>query len=169
MPPRKGRKINEFESLTDTNPLNFVNSDIRKYFTELQGKTFIQERGFDLLIVLSKEIWPLVRYHRWEHYWMFPKKNVVVPIVQDFYASLRDHKSRNTEGCMWDMVLVRGKKVQKKQVCIGKWIHQNMRRCIGSQKLTNTEQEKEVHDSEEEEEEEDEENDGSEEMDEEDD
>ncbi|MBA0878586.1 hypothetical protein Goshw_013236, partial [Gossypium schwendimanii] len=33
-------------------------------------------------------------------------------IVQEFYASLWDHESRNTEGCIWDMVLVRGKEVR---------------------------------------------------------
>ncbi|KAH1032019.1 hypothetical protein J1N35_044193 [Gossypium stocksii] len=115
----------------------------------------------------------------------------MVPIIQEFYASLWDRESRNTEGCMWDMVLVQGKEVRvttrifrdfyndsyyendfidesnlkyfkdiymgsiinfltkgrgewkyraspnipKKKVCIGKWIHQNMRRCIGNQKV----------------------------------
>ncbi|KAH1121907.1 hypothetical protein J1N35_005067 [Gossypium stocksii] len=48
----------------------------------------------------------------WEHFWMIPKENDVVPIVQEFYASLQDHDSRNTEGRIWDMVLVRGKEVQ---------------------------------------------------------
>ncbi|MBA0699214.1 hypothetical protein Goari_000869, partial [Gossypium aridum] len=43
---------------------------------------------------------------------MIPKENVMVPIVQEFYASLRDHESRNTEGCMWDMVLVQGKEMR---------------------------------------------------------
>ncbi|MBA0788745.1 hypothetical protein Gotri_027985 [Gossypium trilobum] len=43
---------------------------------------------------------------------MIPKENVVVPIVQKFYASLQDQESRNIEGLMWDMVLVRGKEVR---------------------------------------------------------
>ncbi|MBA0681846.1 hypothetical protein Goari_023619 [Gossypium aridum] len=42
---------------------------------------------------------------------MILKDTVVVPIIQEFYASLRDQESRNTKGCMWDMVLVLGKKV----------------------------------------------------------
>ncbi|MBA0697825.1 hypothetical protein Goari_021349, partial [Gossypium aridum] len=41
-----------------------------------------------------------------------PKREWRGPIVQEFYASLRDRESRNTKGCMWDMVLVRGKEVR---------------------------------------------------------
>ncbi|MBA0839369.1 hypothetical protein Goarm_005105 [Gossypium armourianum] len=57
-------------------------------------------------MVLCKEIWPLIKYHRWELFRMIPKDNVVVPVVQEFYTSLRDQESRNTEGCMWDMASV---------------------------------------------------------------
>ncbi|MBA0765398.1 hypothetical protein Gotri_014603 [Gossypium trilobum] len=48
------------------NPSSFLNPNVEKYFNEIQGKTFIQERVFDPSMVLCKEIWPLVRYHRWE-------------------------------------------------------------------------------------------------------
>ncbi|MBA0881812.1 hypothetical protein Goshw_028509 [Gossypium schwendimanii] len=41
-----------------------------------------------------------------------PKDNVVVPIVQEFYASLQDLESRNTNGHMEDIVPLRGKKVK---------------------------------------------------------
>ncbi|MBA0568211.1 hypothetical protein Golob_005720 [Gossypium lobatum] len=47
-------------------------------------------------MILCKEIWPLVRYHRWEHFWTILKDMVVVPIVQEFYTSLRDREFRNT-------------------------------------------------------------------------
>ncbi|KAH1031615.1 hypothetical protein J1N35_043789 [Gossypium stocksii] len=53
---------------------------------------------------------------------MIPKDNVVVPVVQEFYTSLWDHESRNTKRHKWDTVLMRGK--EKKQVCVGKRIHQ---------------------------------------------
>ncbi|MBA0860762.1 hypothetical protein Goshw_020986, partial [Gossypium schwendimanii] len=43
---------------------------------------------------------------------MILKENAVVPIIQEFYASLWDQEFRNTEGHMWDMVLVRGKEVR---------------------------------------------------------
>ncbi|MBA0789315.1 hypothetical protein Gotri_026034 [Gossypium trilobum] len=43
---------------------------------------------------------------------MIQKDNVVVSIVQEFYASLRHYKSRNTEGHMWDIVPERGKEVR---------------------------------------------------------
>ncbi|MBA0553934.1 hypothetical protein Golob_013073, partial [Gossypium lobatum] len=91
------------ETIDRFKPPNFANLDIEKYFTELQEKTFIQETAFDPLMVLCKEIWPLVRYHKWEHFLMIPKNNVVVPIIQEFYASLHDQESRNIEGRMWDM------------------------------------------------------------------
>ncbi|KAK5771359.1 hypothetical protein PVK06_047559 [Gossypium arboreum] len=38
--------------------------------------------------------------------------NVVDLVVQEFYTSLRDHKSGNTKDHIWDTVLVRGKEVQ---------------------------------------------------------
>ncbi|MBA0780665.1 hypothetical protein Gotri_004743 [Gossypium trilobum] len=63
------------------NPSSFSNLNVEKYFNKFQGKTFIQEWGFDSSIVLCKEIWHLVRYHRWEHFWTIPKDNVVVPVV----------------------------------------------------------------------------------------
>ncbi|MBA0696460.1 hypothetical protein Goari_003011 [Gossypium aridum] len=65
-------------------------------------KTFIQEREFDSLMIICKEIWPLVRYHRWEHFWMISKDIVVVFVIQEFYASLRDQESRSSEGHMWE-------------------------------------------------------------------
>ncbi|MBA0869153.1 hypothetical protein Goshw_023796 [Gossypium schwendimanii] len=64
----------------------------------------IQEREFDLSMILCKEIWPLVRYHRWEHFWTISKDMVVVPIVQEFYTSLRDRESRNTNDHIWDTI-----------------------------------------------------------------
>ncbi|MBA0761181.1 hypothetical protein Gotri_023862 [Gossypium trilobum] len=42
---------------------------------------------------------------------MIPKDSVVVPVVHEFYATLRDQESRNTEGHIWDIVLVRRKNV----------------------------------------------------------
>ncbi|MBA0761458.1 hypothetical protein Gotri_024106 [Gossypium trilobum] len=43
---------------------------------------------------------------------MILKDNVVVSIVQEFYASLWDQESRNIECHMWDIVLVRWKEVR---------------------------------------------------------
>ncbi|MFQ6640956.1 hypothetical protein Gotur_014547, partial [Gossypium turneri] len=63
-------------------------------------------------MIFCKEIWPLVRYHRWEHFWTILKDSDVVSIVQEFYASLRDNESRNIEGHMWEMVPVQGKEVR---------------------------------------------------------
>ncbi|MBA0634776.1 hypothetical protein Godav_024402 [Gossypium davidsonii] len=86
------------------NPSRFQNPNVEKYFNELQGKTFIQEKGFDPSTVLCKEIRPFVRYHKWEHFWTIPKNHAVVLVVQEFYASLRDQESRNSEGQLWDIV-----------------------------------------------------------------
>ncbi|MBA0826302.1 hypothetical protein Goarm_011167, partial [Gossypium armourianum] len=54
----------------------------------------------------DQEIWPSVRYHRWEHFWTISKDNVVVSVVQEFYASLWDQESKNTKGHMSDIVYV---------------------------------------------------------------
>ncbi|MBA0556682.1 hypothetical protein Golob_026762 [Gossypium lobatum] len=54
----------ETEPLMVQNPSTFPNLNVEKYFNELQGKIFIQERGFDPSLILCKEIWPLVRYYR---------------------------------------------------------------------------------------------------------
>ncbi|MBA0789647.1 hypothetical protein Gotri_028142 [Gossypium trilobum] len=47
-----------------------------------------------------------------EWYDRVPKDIVVVLVIQEFYASLLDQESRNTEGHMWEIVLVCGKEVQ---------------------------------------------------------
>ncbi|MBA0759778.1 hypothetical protein Gotri_022612 [Gossypium trilobum] len=64
------------------NPSNFPNPNVEKYFNEIQGKTFIKERGFSPSMILFKEIWYLY------------------------------NESRSTEGHIWDIVLVRGKEVR---------------------------------------------------------
>ncbi|MBA0759660.1 hypothetical protein Gotri_022512 [Gossypium trilobum] len=101
------------------NPSSFLNPNVEKYFSELQGKTFIQKRGFDPSMGLCKEIWHLVRYQWWERFWTIPKDKDVFPFVQEFYASLRDLESRNTEGHMGDIVPVRGKEVRVTPRIIG--------------------------------------------------
>ncbi|MBA0733151.1 hypothetical protein Gogos_017190 [Gossypium gossypioides] len=106
MPPRKVQRTNESKSSMVPNPSCFSNSNVGKYFVELQVKTFIQERGFDLLVIICTKIWLLVRYHRWERFWMIPKDIAVVPIVQEFYASLRDQEFRSTKGHIWETVHV---------------------------------------------------------------
>ncbi|MBA0613272.1 hypothetical protein Godav_013742 [Gossypium davidsonii] len=112
MPPRKVSRTNELEPSTIQNPSSFSNPNVEKCFNELQGKTFIQERGFDSSMIMCKEIWPLVQYHRWEVFWIISKGIAVVPIVQEFYASLLDHESRNNDDHIWDTAFVRGIKVK---------------------------------------------------------
>lgn len=65
-------------------PFRFSNLNVEKYFNELQGKMFIQERGFDASMIVCKEILPIVWYHRWECFWTFLKETVVIPILQNF-------------------------------------------------------------------------------------
>ncbi|MBA0693787.1 hypothetical protein Goari_004136 [Gossypium aridum] len=81
MPPRKVRQTNESEALAVPNPSSFSNLNVEKYFNDLQGKAFIQERGFDLSMIIGEEIWPIVRYHIWERFWTIPKDVVVVSVV----------------------------------------------------------------------------------------
>ncbi|KAK5775848.1 hypothetical protein PVK06_043800 [Gossypium arboreum] len=76
---RKARQTNEQEAPVVANPFNFPNPNIEKYFLELQGKMFIQERGFEPLMLLCKEIWTLVLYRRWEHFGIIPKEPAIVP------------------------------------------------------------------------------------------
>ncbi|MBA0710916.1 hypothetical protein Golax_010168 [Gossypium laxum] len=206
MPPRKYRKANVKETPVVSDPLKFQNPNVEKYFLKLQGKTFIQEKGFQPLMILCKEIWSIVRYHRWEPFCLIPKENVVIPIVQEFYVPLRDEETRRPHSVRWEMVTVWGKDVsftpkaicefydapyyemnflestylinfdnidmdsiikylienrgewnitptlnvsnvntfraillygvlQKKQIRIGKWIHQSMKRCVSGQKV----------------------------------
>ncbi|MBA0681881.1 hypothetical protein Goari_023653 [Gossypium aridum] len=138
MPPKKYRKANVKETPVVSNPLKFQNPNVEKYFLKLQGKTFIQEKGFLPLMILCKEIWSIVWYHRWEPFCLIPKENVVIPIVQEFYVALRDEETRRPHSVRWEMVTVWGKDVsftpKKKQIRIGKWIHQSMKRCVSGQK-----------------------------------
>ncbi|KAH1073343.1 hypothetical protein J1N35_025671 [Gossypium stocksii] len=78
----------------------------------------------------------------------------MVPMVQEFYASLQDQEPRNTEGHIWDIVSVRGKEFYCMQYC----------RKADMFRPTEMEQEEEVHESKEDEDREDEEDDESEEM-----
>ncbi|MBA0730646.1 hypothetical protein Golax_026020 [Gossypium laxum] len=48
----------------------------------------------------------------WEHFWTIHKDITRVLVVQEFYASLQDHETRNTEGHLWESILVRGKEVR---------------------------------------------------------
>ncbi|MBA0683516.1 hypothetical protein Goari_025171, partial [Gossypium aridum] len=46
-------------------------------------------------MVLCKEIWSLVWYHRWEHFCITLKENnAVIPLIQEFYAALKDEDTR---------------------------------------------------------------------------
>ncbi|MBA0682641.1 hypothetical protein Goari_024342 [Gossypium aridum] len=51
-----------------TSSSNFPKLKVEMIFLELQGKTFIQEHGFEPSMILCKEIWPLVQHYRWEHF-----------------------------------------------------------------------------------------------------
>ncbi|KAK5839513.1 hypothetical protein PVK06_008311 [Gossypium arboreum] len=64
MPPKGFRKTNVQKTLVVSNPSKFLNANMKKNLLELQGKTFIQEKGFEPSMVLCKEIWSLVRYCR---------------------------------------------------------------------------------------------------------
>ncbi|MBA0670514.1 hypothetical protein Goklo_025194 [Gossypium klotzschianum] len=79
----------EMEPSMRQNPSSFLNTNVEKYFNELQGKTFIQERGFAPSMILCKEIWPLVRNtegHMWDIVPVRGKEVQVTPqIICDFY------------------------------------------------------------------------------------
>lgn len=64
MPLRKSKRTREPEPSVIVNPSNFPNSNDEKFFLEPQEKMFIQEQGFEPSMILYREIWPLVQYHR---------------------------------------------------------------------------------------------------------
>ncbi|MBA0820060.1 hypothetical protein Gohar_028263 [Gossypium harknessii] len=119
-------------------------------------------------MINCKEIWLLVQYHRWEHFWTMLKDIDVVPgievkvtprIICDYYNTpfydqdlineieleyFRDIDMDNIisyliEGMVgWKYhpgTSIPTSFNQKKQVCIRKWIHQNIKRCISGQKV----------------------------------
>ncbi|MFQ6661155.1 hypothetical protein Gotur_029402 [Gossypium turneri] len=57
-------------------------------------------------MVLCQKIGPLVRYYRWECFCTIPKDFAMVPILQEFYASLQDEESRKVDGRTWETILV---------------------------------------------------------------
>ncbi|MBA0602773.1 hypothetical protein Gorai_002942 [Gossypium raimondii] len=63
---------------------------------EIQGKKFIQERGFKPSMILCEDIWPLVQYHSQECFSVTPKDSAVVVVVQELYASFRDQEPRRS-------------------------------------------------------------------------
>ncbi|MBA0781903.1 hypothetical protein Gotri_002784 [Gossypium trilobum] len=74
--------------------------------------------GFEQLMILCQEILPLVRYYRQECFYVIPKDSVVVPVVQEFYASLKDQESRRLEGTTWETISIQGKKVRATHLTI---------------------------------------------------
>ncbi|MBA0738485.1 hypothetical protein Gogos_011831 [Gossypium gossypioides] len=67
----------------------FEHQDVEKYFLEIQGKAFIQERGFNPSSTLCNEIWELANCHRWFDLWLTPKELTVISVDQEFYTSLK--------------------------------------------------------------------------------
>lgn len=53
---KKSRRTSKQEPLVVVNPSNFPNPNIEKFFLELQGKTFIQDKGFEPSMILCNEI-----------------------------------------------------------------------------------------------------------------
>lgn len=61
-------------------------------------------------MVHYKEIWSMLRYHQWEQFCVTPTRNAIIPVVKEFYASLKDLIIRGY-GKVIDDVIVRGEKV----------------------------------------------------------
>ncbi|KAK5770927.1 hypothetical protein PVK06_047091 [Gossypium arboreum] len=86
-------------------------------------------------MILYKEIWLLVWYHRWERFCVTPKENAVIPIVQEFYAIFRDQETRRLYAAIWETIIERRKEEHSpfvKFICIGEW---SMKHCISGQKV----------------------------------
>lgn len=107
MPPRKSRRTIEKKAPLFSDPLKIQSPNAKKYFLELQGKTFIQEIGFEPLMIFCKEIWALVRYYRWERFSVTPKEKNVIPVVQEFYVSFKDQEMMRPYSVIWETVTVR--------------------------------------------------------------
>ncbi|MBA0772190.1 hypothetical protein Gotri_007607 [Gossypium trilobum] len=112
-------------------------------------------------MVFCKEIWTLVRYHQLERFCITPKEITVIPVVQKFYTSFKDQETtKKRQGGSWDTVTVRGEEgggrrnyrsdatlpanfnimfsalwyLQRKKICVGKWIYREMKRRVNRQK-----------------------------------
>ncbi|MBA0869034.1 hypothetical protein Goshw_022364 [Gossypium schwendimanii] len=49
----------------------------------------------------------LVRYDKWERFRVTLKENVVIPLVHEFYATLKDKEARRPHGVQWKLLMVR--------------------------------------------------------------
>ncbi|KAK5845501.1 hypothetical protein PVK06_001691 [Gossypium arboreum] len=85
----------------------------------------MQERGFEPSMLLCKEIWALVRYHRWGYFGKNLKEPIVVPIVHEFYASFRDQESSRPYDAICEIVIVRDMDNIENYLtkCRGEWKH----------------------------------------------
>ncbi|MBA0618478.1 hypothetical protein Godav_027817, partial [Gossypium davidsonii] len=92
--------------------LSFEESKEWRYSLKKTPKSEGDEWGFEPSMIQCQQIWPLVQYRRWERFYIITKDFVVVLIVQEFYAFLRDQESRGTEGVTWETVPVQGKDVR---------------------------------------------------------
>ncbi|KAH1039005.1 hypothetical protein J1N35_040748, partial [Gossypium stocksii] len=74
--------------------LNFVLDKFKSkkadtFFSNIQGRTFILERGFNPLVPDYEEVLDLVCFHRWMNLAMVPTIPAVILVVLEFYSNLK--------------------------------------------------------------------------------
>lgn len=62
------------------------------FFSNIQGRTFILEKGFDPSASDCEEVWDLVRFDQWMNLAMVPITPIIIPVVLDFYSNLKFYK-----------------------------------------------------------------------------
>ncbi|KAH1056638.1 hypothetical protein J1N35_034703 [Gossypium stocksii] len=89
MAPKKARHTTQLKELKEFDSTQFHCQEVEKYFLDLQGKTFIQERGFDPSFNLWNDICDIIYANQWMDFYLTPKELTIDSMVYEFYESLK--------------------------------------------------------------------------------
>lgn len=70
--------------------IEFQENIIDKYLQQLQPYTFIQEQGFDPLMRNCKGVWEIAIEREWTNFCLPLEEQTVIPVVQEFYLTLKE-------------------------------------------------------------------------------
>lgn len=89
----------------------FYCQEVKKYFLDLQGKTFIQEQGFDTSFNLCNDIYDIIYTNQWMDLCLTPKESAINSVVYKFYESLKYWENNKVPNVYYRHVIVREKEV----------------------------------------------------------
>ncbi|KAH1091488.1 hypothetical protein J1N35_018745 [Gossypium stocksii] len=83
------------------NFLNLENNNLDAHLKNFKRKPIIQEWGFVFPMGGGSNVWEIMHAHKWENFGKHPSELACIPIVQEFYASLKEYDAKRPLGEPW--------------------------------------------------------------------